>query len=364
MPLTEEATSDWVDDHNELLGRAKRRITDLVEQYFADWSRIWEFSYEQIEKARVKDASRIYAKAQRRGLAAPAQLLQRCHEKGDGRSLRFPVHDLVGVRVLVMSLNHVANIRKCLEDLQYGDAARYPFDNPQDFDVDDINSAPRSGGYRALHIDGSVNVSVAGIEYAVPFEIQVKTLAQHVFGQHTHDDAYVPDGVNADARYVLVKKLQAALAQQLEGADLLLAQIENLASDLRESIARSTAGPETNVAGALNAVYEKTGLLLTNAQASEVADHARARGLTRSADLASLIDPSGDAAAEFADAFSAAQFRPPRVEEVLDGLLGTLLAPDPKQHGTPTAELGAQLEEEPPSNELDELDPDADLDIG
>jgi ppGpp synthetase/RelA/SpoT-type nucleotidyltranferase len=87
-----------------------------------------------------------------------------------------------------------------VEDLRPSCSARYPLGNPEDFDLEDINDDPRPSGYRALHIDGSVTVGVAGRDFTVPFEIQVKTLAQHVFGQHTHAEAYVrtkPTGTRA-----------------------------------------------------------------------------------------------------------------------------------------------------------------------
>ena len=170
----------------------------------------------------------------------PDELLQRCDEK-DGRR-RFPVPDLLGVRVLVRSLNDVAAVRRALEDLQAGRRELYPLGNPEDFDVEDMNGSPRRTGYRALHVDGSVTVRVADCDVTVPFELQVKTLAQHVFGQHTHEEAYVPDDANGDPRYELVRVLQTAFAEQLHAADLLLARLEDVAGAVRDDIARRAAG--------------------------------------------------------------------------------------------------------------------------
>ncbi len=94
--------------------------------------------------------------------------------------------------MLVLSLNDVGGLRRAVESLGLEEGGLYPFGNPEDFDLEDINENPRPGGYRALHIDGSVTVREGETDYVVPFEIQVKTLAQHVYGQHTHDEAYVP----------------------------------------------------------------------------------------------------------------------------------------------------------------------------
>src|SRR5262245_25032370 len=68
-----------------------------------------------------------------------------------------------------------------------------------------MNAEPRRSSYRALHIDGSITVRIVDRDFTVPFELKVKTLAQHVFGQHTHEEAYVPNDVNGNPRYELVR---------------------------------------------------------------------------------------------------------------------------------------------------------------
>ena len=200
----------------------------------------------------------------------------RCEEKA-GRQ-RFPVHDLLGVRVLVRSLNELVAVRRAVEELQAGRGELYPLGNPDDFDVEDINADPRPTGYRALHIDGSVTVRVAEEDFTVPFEIQVKTLAQHVFGQNTHEGAYVPDEANQDPRYELVRGLQRALAEQLNAADLLLAQLEDVADAVRDDITRRKAGLEINAASVANVVREKTGLEAESGRRTTPRDPTSSRG--------------------------------------------------------------------------------------
>ena len=177
--------------------------------------------HELVENLRIKESRRVHAKATRHGLSRPEALLERCRH--EAKRDRFPVHDLLGVRILVLSLSDVAAVRHALEQAAAGDAEVYPLGNMADCDVDDMNEHPRPGGYRALHVDGSVAVRLGGTGYFVPFEIQVKTFLQHAFGQLTHDDAYVADEANTDPRYELVRGLQRALAEQLNGADLLIA---------------------------------------------------------------------------------------------------------------------------------------------
>jgi ppGpp synthetase/RelA/SpoT-type nucleotidyltranferase len=244
--MNENDVEHFFERRQEIFKRAIAEIEQLVAFFIADWGRTCGFAVEQLESARIKDARRVFAKASRKGLSMPDDLLERCDEK-DGRR-RFPVPDLLGVRVLVRSLNEVAAVKRALEDLQAGGRERYPLGNPEDFDVEDLNRKPRPSGYRALHVDGSVTVRVADRDFTVPFELQVKTLAQHVFGQHTHDDAYVPNEANRDPRYQFVRVLQAALAEQLNAADLLLAKLEEVSTAVREEIARRGARFDSGVA--------------------------------------------------------------------------------------------------------------------
>lgn len=362
----------WRNGKEKVFARAIEEIGRLVEFFLADWAATWEFSYEVVAGARVKEAQRIYAKAVRRELDEPEQLLKRCYVK-DERN-RFPVHDLLGVRVLVLSLNHMAALKQAVEDLGAEEEGLYPFGNPEDFDLEDINESPRPGGYRALHIDGSVTVREGETHYTVPFEIQVKTLAQHVYGQHTHDEAYVPDDENEDPRYDLVKGLQQALAEQLNGVDLLLAQIEYVAATVRDDIARRSAGPEVSSASVANAVREKTGRLLRESDAEMLSDLAHNAGVSSSEEFAALIDPAGDEAAAFSDEFKAQRGRRPNTRELVEGVLARASGETPAEAGPESAEEGARtetpedrarldelLQKEPPESPLDRLDPEVEL---
>jgi ppGpp synthetase/RelA/SpoT-type nucleotidyltranferase len=232
--LDEAEIRRFLDRNQTVLERALAEVERLVGSFLSNRADLGEFSVEHIAQARIKDAGRVFAKARRKGLSSADDLLRRCDEK-DGRR-RFPVHDLLGVRVLVRSLNEVAALGRAVEQLRASSDGRYPLGNREDFDLEDINYNPRPSGYRALHIDGSVSVRVAETDFTVPFEVQVKTLAQHAFGQHTHAEAYVPDEANGDPRYAVVRTLQKALAEQLNAADLLLAKLEDAAAAVRDSI--------------------------------------------------------------------------------------------------------------------------------
>lgn len=322
--LTDDDVQTWLKESSEALGRAIDALQDLVAFFIKDWGNTYEFAVEQIENARIKDAPRIAAKGTRRGLMNADALLKRCHPK-QGRD-RFPVHDLLGVRILVRSLNEAGAFRRAVEAFQAGQSEGFPLGNVEDLGLEDFNESPRPSGYRALHIDGSVTVMVGLVQWTVPFEIQVKTIAQHVYGQHTHDEAYVPDLANQDARYDLVKDLQKALAEQLNGADLLLAPLENLAATVRDEITSNQATEELSAASITNAVREMHGLLLKPAQAERYSSRAREAGMESTEMFAALIDPSREGAGGFAEEFQLTWHRRPTIAELIDGLIDELLS--------------------------------------
>jgi hypothetical protein len=153
------------------------------------------------------------------------------------------------------------------------------------------------------------------------------------------------------------------MAEQLSGVDMLLAQIEDIAGDVRDEIARREAGPEVSPASVTNAVFVKTGYKLRDSAAVRLAEQARQADITATADFEALIDPSGDAAAAFAEGFAADHRRRPTTPELLDGLLTQAATPvgEETEAAEDRVRLNAQLAEDVPAHELDEFDPDADL---
>ncbi len=79
-----------------------------------------------------------------------------------------------------------------------------------------------------------------------------------------------PDEENADPRYELVRSLQETLAEQLNAADLLLAQIENVAAEVRDDITRRESGADVTSASVANAVYEENGMAAARARSTTV----------------------------------------------------------------------------------------------
>ena len=240
-----------------------------------------------VETLRAKKLDRVLTKAGRRAVLDPETLLTECYEPQPGASLTFPVGDLLGLRVLVRSLLDVAIIKEAvLARRNIGDAGHLT--------VDDINEHPRSTGYRALHIDGTVTFEKSGDEFTLPFEVQVKTLAQHVFGQHTHEDAYVRDEINSDPRFDVVRNLQRAMAESLNAVDLTQAEIEVLAERVRDEIAQSEPGEEIDFASVLSVVHITHQETLKVVEAQAISRRAHRVGLRTADELREVIDRDGD----------------------------------------------------------------------
>lgn len=157
----------------------------------------------------------------------------------------------------------------------------------------------------------------------------------------------------------------------MNAADLLLAQIENVAAEVRDDIIRRESGPDVTSASVANAVYERTGWRLREREAGRFAELAHGAGVASSEEFATLIDPSGDEAAAFSGSFKSQRGRGPSPRELVEGILRAASGEGPPEPEVPVplppetdedrARLDALLQAEPPENELDRLDPDVEL---
>ena len=98
--------------------------------------------------------------------------------------------------------------------------------------------------------------------------------------------------------------------------------------------------------------YRQLGLKLREADSAQLSEFAIRAGIETASDLASLIDPSGDRAAAYADDFVSRMHRRPSPRELLFGMLKPVSSED---------DLEEQLARPVPPNVLDDLDPDIEL---
>jgi ppGpp synthetase/RelA/SpoT-type nucleotidyltranferase len=319
----------WREDKLALLKRGEEELKHRVSFFLGDIAaEDPKVHVESDPDTRIKEAERIITKCAQRSIHDPEELLQPgCEKRG---AMTFPLGDLLGVRVLVRSLADLKAIRRWAEDHPLGDASNMV--------IDDINEDPRSSGYRALHIDGTVTVEITDGPQTLPFEAQFKTLAQHVFGQHTHEDAYVRDELNSDPRFDVVRNLQRAMAESLNAADLMQTEIEILAERIKVEISDQPATEAITPASVISVVRALYGDVLAVGDAQTIARRAEGIGMRRSEELRASIDPAGHRGKEAHDFMTSALRRAPTAGEQISDILNRIRSE--REEATPVEDEG------------------------
>jgi ppGpp synthetase/RelA/SpoT-type nucleotidyltranferase len=116
------------------------------------------------------------------------------------------VRDLARVRVVCPTLDDCYALVELLKEQQaiYVDDAK----------VDDFIERPSRTGYRAIHLEAAIDVSLSGKMIGVPVEIQIRSALQEAWGHFTHADFYGADEVPE-----LVGRLMRELSDLLYWAD-------------------------------------------------------------------------------------------------------------------------------------------------
>src|SRR5579883_1207091 len=238
----------WYEGVAAHLSRAAADVLDNVHRFIEDWGPSDGFRCEREPIGRIKSAERTYSKCLERGITEDFdRLLADPYEVGD----------LVGVRFVVRSR---ADVELVLAALERQGTLNY-------LAIDDFRDSPRPSGYRAVHINGVVEVKVRDISRAIPFEVQIKTLAQDSWGYFTHDTAYVPTEANQHPRFAHVKELQRLLADLLHNVDVLEQQIEVQAEQIAGEVAAQGNANEVMFATVRRAMEEAYEIKLSVSEA-------------------------------------------------------------------------------------------------
>jgi hypothetical protein len=89
-PLPAEADiRRFLDRNQTVLERALAEVERLVASFLTSWAALGQFSVEQLEKARIKEAGRVLAKADRKGCRAPTPCSAGVRRRTDGAAFRF-----------------------------------------------------------------------------------------------------------------------------------------------------------------------------------------------------------------------------------------------------------------------------------
>lgn len=97
------------------------------------------------------------------------------------------VHDLSRVRVLCHTLDD------CYRLLELLQKQNHLFVDPTT--IEDFIENPSETGYRAIHLEVTVDVPVGEETVGVPVEVQIRTILEEAWGFYTHGDFYKGENV-------------------------------------------------------------------------------------------------------------------------------------------------------------------------
>lgn len=98
------------------------------------------------------------------------------------------VRDLSRVRVLCHTLSDCYRLVQLLQE------QTHLFVDP--LKIEDMIEEPSPTGYRAIHLEVTIDVPVEGGTVGVPVEVQIRTILQEAWGFYTHGDFYKGEAVS------------------------------------------------------------------------------------------------------------------------------------------------------------------------
>lgn len=217
--FSEKAFLDWYKSMETQLWMPaevtiRRLLNELLDRELSDFTR----RRIQVTSSRVKDAARTWKKMQKEKYRGKITLLD---------DIPMIIDDLVGVRVTCNNLSDVEYLVSTLGGLPDAEEnPNAPLSVFQERDSDYV-TAPKPSGYRAYHVNLSVQVPSLTEMYAVPVELQIRTLLQDSWGELTHEDTYKPE-MELPA---LIEPLALRMAD-------LLAVVDHIAQDIRDELDR------------------------------------------------------------------------------------------------------------------------------
>jgi len=292
----------WYAERRDHFARAQEDLAESVARFVSDWADQFVFrAPERHDRGATKDADRAYAKCVAKGVTDFDRLLEE----------PAPVGDLCRTRLIFRSRSDVEAFRSAVDQV-------WPHGPVQ---IDDFTYKPSDSGYRAVHVNGWLPAQIRGVALSVPYEVQVKTVAQDAWGYYTHDSSYVPTEVNQHPRWGQVRALQQLLSDQLHVVDQLQQQIEIVGEEIGHEVGAGGDPDEvmfSNVRVAIDELYATTCSL---GEAQRIVRRAREHGITSMAQFEERISPERPAAAEIRETFDATRSRPPTAIELVAELL-------------------------------------------
>jgi ppGpp synthetase/RelA/SpoT-type nucleotidyltranferase len=293
----------WYLQRLEHLRRAERELLADVENFVQDWSDATGFRCHRQPTARIKEPERCFEKCERKGV------------DGDYDQLLanpFAVGDLVGVRFVVRTRADVELVIEALEQQTTLDI----------YGTEDLSTDPTDTGYRAFHANGTIPSKVHESVVIVPFELQVKTLAQDAWGYYTHDMIYVPTEANTHPQFTHVRALQRLISDELQVIDSLQQEIEVMADEIAHEVIGDADPAKVSFVTVQDAMREGFEVEMSVSQAYRLAKIASDAGVLTVEEFRAIVTPDSPDYEPFAEAFRASRDRSPSAQEAAVELLG------------------------------------------
>ena len=153
-----------------------------------------------------EEASREYDTRARRYERANQQITAILNALLDDLSARYRVRDLARVRVVCPTLDDCYSLLEMLLKQQ----AVFVDERT----IEDYIADPSPTGYRAIHLEAAVEVTVSEDKVSVPVEVQIRSTLQEAWGHYTHSDFY-----HAEAAPEHIALLMKALSDLLHWSD-------------------------------------------------------------------------------------------------------------------------------------------------
>jgi putative GTP pyrophosphokinase len=198
--MKREIPKEFLDNYNNLLETFQSELSQLKKLLRL---RLQQLKRTEGTRARIVDAR----------LKKPAKIWKKAVSLGFSASKAFnKIVDVLGIRIVCNNLSDTESVINMIkQETSYIHIKK----------IKDMVANPREDGYRAIHLHTTINPFFSNDKKKIPCEIQVRTLAQDMWGRLSRDDLY------GNKPPELIAVTTKAISKQLSAIDDMAQQIRN-----------------------------------------------------------------------------------------------------------------------------------------
>ena len=198
--MKKEISKEFLDIYNKRVETLRSELSQLKELLSLRLQQLkrTEGTRARVVDARVKRPAKIWKKAVKYNYSASKALNK--------------IVDILGIRIVCNNLSDAESVIKMIKQ----ESGHIHIKK-----IVDMVANPREDGYRAVHLHTTINLFFSSDIKKIPCEIQVRTLAQDMWGRLSRDDLY---GNNPPE---LIAATSKAISKQLSAIDEMAQQIRN-----------------------------------------------------------------------------------------------------------------------------------------